>query len=727
MPCGGGNISLNVWTTNSELLFYIGSPDSWIDGKTPGKVAQVKLGRVRLQISPNPFGRDFRQELDVATNSILVSGQAEDGTKVDLRIWVDAFKPVVHVEGNASKPVTATVALESWGKGRKGRFDGNSVVWYYRNEGPSQARKNSIAAQGIQAIASSVPDPVENLTFGGRLSGIGLSAETNGQGNYEGKKFNYWSLKTAKPAKEIKIQATLRIEQDPTIEAWEKAVAALEAKTINSVKQDWKKTAGWWKQFWNRSYIVINPDKSSSDKAWQVGRNYQLFRGMLAANRTGKFPTLFNGGAFLCEANPDSRQWGHALFTAQNQRLVYWPMLKSGDADLMRVGLDFYLSRLDVERAWAKHFWDIDGGIFPECPDVFGMPVRMARKDGTSKPDCLQYHFTSGMEFALMMLHRGSYTGEDISRYVPVADAMLHFFDQYYRQQNKKNTGRELDENGRLVIFPGNGLELYSGTRNDSSTLAGLMAICDALLELDDDMVSDAGRKFYKAFRDRLAPIPTRTCKEHLCISPADSWQKERPDYNSELPQLYPVFPFRIYGVGRPDLETARNTWRYGFTDASKQKNYFCWFQGGIFTACLGLTDEAKEYALAKFLHPHYDFPQPEKPEESPWKLHWKLTKGWKVPRYPAFWDSMIFCQRPDMDHGGSAMVQLQEMLMQTVDEKIILLPAWPGDWNVDFKLHAPHQTTVEGKVRSGKVTFLKVTPENRRKDVVIMKAGQVH
>ena len=441
---------------------------------------------------------------------------------------------------------------------------------------------------------------------------------------------------------------------------------------------------------------------------------------MLAANRTGKFPTTFNGAAFLCEANADQRQWGFASFTAQNQRLIYWPMLKSGDADLMRVGLDFYRSRLDVERAWAKHFWNINGGIFPESPDVFGMPVRMARKDGTSAPDCLQYHFTSGMEFALMMLHRGSYTGEDISRYVPVSDAVLRFFDQYYRQQNKKNTGKELDENGKQVIFPGCGLELYTGTRNDSSTLAGLMALCNALLELDGDTVSDRDRQFYKAFRSRLAPIPTRTCKGHLCISPAQSWQYERPDYNSELPQLYPVFPFRVYGVGRSGLEIARNTWRYGFTDASKQKNYFCWYQGGIFTACMGLTDETKEYALAKFLHPHYDFPQPEKPEESLWELHWKVTEGWKVLRYPAFWDCMTFDQRPDMDHGGAAMVQLQEMLMQTVGNRIILLPAWPLEWDVDFKLHAPGQTSLEASVRKGKILDLKVIPESRLKDIEI-------
>ncbi len=722
MPCGGGNISLNVWTTSSELLFYIGSPDSWVDGKVPSKVAQVKLGRVRLRLSPNPFARDFRQELDLATNSIRVSGLAEDGTTVRLRIWVDAFRPIVHIEGNASKPVSATVAVESWQKGVEGRFDGTSVLWRCRNEGPCHARTNSISAQGIEAIASSVPDPVKNLTFGGRLSGAGLVADDSGQGTHEGSKFRYWRMKTANPVKQLSIQATLRIEQDPTVEDWETAVATLEAKTIATTKHDWEKTADWWKAFWHRSYIVINPDKSSSDQAWQVGRNYQLFRAMLAANRSGKFPTLFNGGAFLCETHPDRRQWGHAAFTAQNQRLIYWPMLKSGDADMMRVALDFYASRLNVERAWARHFWNIDGAVYPECIDLFGMPVRMAREDGTSKPDCLQYHFTSGMEFALMMLERHRYTGEDISRYVPVADAILRFFDQFYRQQNKKNTGRQLDENGRLVIFPGCGLELYTGTRNDSATLAGLMAISDALLALPDGAVSAAGRKFYKAFRNRLAPIPTRTCRDHLCISPAQAWQKERPDYNSELPQLYPVFPFRIYGVGRPDLEVAQNTWRYGYTDATKQKNYFCWFQGGIFTACLGLTDEAKEYALAKFLHPHYDFPQPAKPEQSPWKLHWKLTPGWKVPRYPAFWDCMDFDARPDMDHGGAAMIQLQEMLMQTVGDRIVLLPAWPGDWDADFKLHAPHQTTVEGKVRSGKITFLKVTPKKRRKDVVIMR-----
>ena len=59
-------------------------------------------------------------------------------------------------------------------------------------------------------------------------------------------------------------------------------------------------------------------------------------------------------------------------------------------------------------------------------------------------------------------------------------------------------------------------------------------------------------------------------------------------------------------------------------------------------------------------------------------------------------------------------------MLMQCEGNKILLLPAWPKDWDVNFKLHAPKQTTVECEVRDGKVTKLIVTPETRREDVEV-------
>src|SRR4051812_43753074 len=59
MPCGGGDIGLNVWVENGELLFYVSRTGTFDDNN-----ALLKLGRVRVKLSPNPFARgEFRQEL----------------------------------------------------------------------------------------------------------------------------------------------------------------------------------------------------------------------------------------------------------------------------------------------------------------------------------------------------------------------------------------------------------------------------------------------------------------------------------------------------------------------------------------------------------------------------------------------------------------------------------------------------------------------------------------
>ena len=56
--------------------------------------------------------------------------------------------------------------------------------------------------------------------------------------------------------------------------------------------------------------------------------------------------------------------------------------------------------------------------------------------------------------------------------------------------------------------------------------------------------------------------------------------------------------------------------------------------------------------------------------------------------------------------------------LLQTVDDKILILPAWPKEWDVHFKLHAPQQTTVEVVYKNGKIEKLEVFPKSREADV---------
>src|SRR6476660_377381 len=59
MHCGGGDIGLNVWVENNELLFYIARSGTFDETN-----ALLKLGRVRVKLSPNPFeGNSFQQQL----------------------------------------------------------------------------------------------------------------------------------------------------------------------------------------------------------------------------------------------------------------------------------------------------------------------------------------------------------------------------------------------------------------------------------------------------------------------------------------------------------------------------------------------------------------------------------------------------------------------------------------------------------------------------------------
>ena len=72
----------------------------------------------------------------------------------------------------------------------------------------------------------------------------------------------------------------------------------------------------------------------------------------------------------------------------------------------------------------------------------------------------------------------------------------------------------------------------------------------------------------------------------------------------------------------------------------------------------------------------------------------------------------------PDEDNGGNGENGLQQMLLQAEGRKILLMPAWPREWNADFKLNAPRQTTIEGRVRAGRLLGLVVTPRERIEDI---------
>lgn len=60
----------------------------------------------------------------------------------------------------------------------------------------------------------------------------------------------------------------------------------------------------------------------------------------------------------------------------------------------------------------------------------------------------------------------------------------------------------------------------------------------------------------------------------------------------------------------------------------------------------------------------------------------------------------------PDQDHGSNIMLTLQYMILQNHENKAYLLPCWPKNWNLQFKLHTSQSTIIKGCYRDGKLTY---------------------
>ncbi|MFN8349543.1 MAG: DUF5703 domain-containing protein [Spirosomataceae bacterium] len=719
MPCGGGDIGLNVWVEKDEVLFYLSKSGTFDENN-----AMLKLGRVRLKLSPNPFtNAPFKQELRLQEGGVRISSG-----NIQINLWVDVFHPVVHVDVQSAKPVKITATYESWRaedrlvQGTALRensykvaqkfdvktykddigFSNDEVLFYHRNRNEAESVFDyTVRMEGMDSVKGELFDPLKNNTFGGVMKGKDMKPAGITSGKYADTEYKAWALETSKPVRSQQMEIVLHSAQTGTLDEWKSALKTTQTEAAQNPKADLVKTRAWWQQFWNRSYIFIEGQDST------ISRNYQLFRYQLGCNAYGKWPTKFNGGLFTFDPSfvdkkyphtPDFRLWGGGTMTAQNQRLVYFPMLKSGDFDLLKPQFDFYLRSQRNAELRSEVYWNHNGACFTEQIENFGLPNIF--EYGLKRPEgydpgmeynaWLEYQWETVFEFCLMMLETERYEGRNIQEYVPFIESCLTFFDEHYQWLAKQRGTKPFDEKGHYVFYPSSAAETFKMTYNSATVIAALKVILTRMLELPDAYLDAKQREKWTTMLQRIPPLPLQEFDGHKTLAPAVAWMRVQ---NSETPQLYPVFPWGLYGVSKPDLDIAVNTYRHD-PHAVKFRSHVGWRQYSIFAARLGLTDDAAELTRLKFKESGH--------------------------RFPTFWGPG-FDWTPDHNWGGSAMIGLQEMLMQVDGKKIYLLPAWPKEWNASFKLHAPYNTTIEATVKNGKIENLKVTPASRTADVILM------
>lgn len=689
MPLGNGDIGVNVWVEkDGDLLFYISKTDAWSDDY-PGPYSLPKLGLVHVKLKPNPFaqGSAFRQTLELQKGQIVIDAGTES-SRVTFTLWVDANNPVIHLQWNSTDPLDVDVSAElrktSTGELHADHiFAGQAdrIAWCYRDEARDAAASDAITSDTLATARDerSRNSALKNLTFRAVIRGRGLvsAGET--------------MLHSAQPQRDgdlaIYVQTSRAKSEDDWLAQLDQRIAVIAQEDPTKARQ---RHLDWWRDFWNRSWIVLDGD----DAARTITRGYLLQRFMSACAGRGDFPIKFNGSIFTAggvtteqdaagkpttrKVNADYRVWG-GDYWMQNTRHLYWPMLQAGDFDMMQPLFRMYRAMLPVNLQDVKNFYGHGGAYFAETTPFYGgLPHLTADTPGLY----VRHYYTPILELSAMMLDYYTYTGDRAfaqGTLLPIANAGLTFFDEHF--------GR--DQNGKLLLDPDNAAETYWKVQNPMPDIAGLHDVLQRLLALPPELTDAKMRQNWQRIFDELPPLPISPKDGDRLLLPFETFGQDRAIHNSENPELYAIFPFRLFGVGRPELQLALDTFA-----ARRFKGTGCWQPDAIQAALLGDAELAAKDVLANFQrNSQY--------------------------RFPAMWDGGSDYP-PDEDNGGVAENALQLMALQSIGRRLLLLPAWPPDWSGSFKLHAPLSTTLQATVRNGNLTALTVTPSERKQDVEI-------
>ncbi|MFD1441701.1 DUF5703 domain-containing protein [Lacticaseibacillus hegangensis] len=752
MPVGGHDVGLNVWCEDHQVFAYISRSDFFDENDE-----LLKAGRLRIV---------FKKSVHFISQSL-----STDAGKVTIKLTVDnkpltiawfcsVTESAAIVSFSCKQSIAASVTYENWrihdhelpndnsrwpckgfykfpGKVIKHRdefvADSTRLSFWHQNKN-SAIIDDTVHQQHLDDYRSQAFDYLSGAIFGGLMTSSLFDGCEAGTTSYDGRPAVAYTY-SVEITDGASILVLLDHSQAMILDNWEESLTA-RAQSFDVLQQE-KDADKFWHEAAVRSWIHL---RSHDNRAQEISENYELFRYMLLCNQAGAFPTKFNGGLFtvdpdlpfvgksgqedidsvqkgdnpgnhlsLKKFDPDFRMWG-GIFTSQNQRLVYWPMLAAGDYDAMIPLFELYRRGLPLAMGFVKKLWGHRGAMFAEQLEQFGLssgseygwlnPKTGKRRYGFTDPAELdspytRYYFASQIELSYMILRYAEASGRSITKYHELIKQCLLFFYDHYRYIHRITTLSDYDADGKLVIAPSTATESYKNAVNPTEVISGLRATVPLYLKIFNNEIDEEERTEFNKFYQALPELPHRQMQGHDTIAPASYFTDIM---NAELPQLYPVFPYEQYGVGRPNLDLARDTWRYG-VDSEKQRGKIGWHQDNIFVALLGDADDAANLTYEK------------------------LKNSWQ--RFPAFWGPG-YDWLPDHNWGGTGMIGLQKMLVQETDKDVILLPACPKDWEGDVRMSLNNQATITFSFGNGQVKIEDYqSPLGNKR--IIYEGGDIH
>jgi len=678
LPLGNGEVGINAWVeSNGTLVFTIARTDGW---DRHGRL--LKLGKVRVAFDRSlcPGGR-CAQRLRLRHGTLEIHG---GGPTIHLHLWVDIESDCVRMIAESAVPFGATVTSEPWR--RKARTleekechgvdtfgepiieqpdkmltSEDRIYCFHASQSEATVWRRGLELQGLGDFATDHPDPLEGRIFGLVIHGPDLSPAGEG------------TLATRRRRRRFECRVTTLTRTGTTPGGWiEHASHQADHDAARPADLAARATRDWWRDFWQRSWIFIDtPDEEGHD----LTRAYLHQRYVIACSGRGGFPIKFNGSLFTAEwglegedFNCDYRRWGGGYWF-QNTRHSYWPLLASGDFDLIEPLVRLYCDTLPLARHRSRAWHGHDGPWFPETMQFWGAYLcsnygydRSNRHPRDIRNTFIRSYWNPMVELTAFALESWEFTRSDEfarAYALPLGRAVTSFFEKHFNR----------DETGRLRISPAQALEQYHCAVNPMPEVVGMRGNLAKLATLP--MAGSADRQSWERLANSLPDIPLRRIGGRQLLAPAQTW--EEPPRNFENPELYAVFP---YGACLEDRRL-RNMARESFRRRAF-KGLGGWSQDPIQAAILGEEQEARDLLLA---HAR---------EKNPFARF----SGFG----PAHFDWI-----PDQDQAGVAMTALQRMLLQWSGSRPRAFPATPDNWRIHFSLYGPGRRRVTGSKEAGR------------------------
>lgn len=710
MPIGNGELAASVWSTqDGKIEMYLSRSDarSEID-------RTLKLGKVVVDIQPNPFvGDTFTQTLDLTEGSITLTG-----TGGFCKIFTGVTSDSLYMSGTLTEKCAIQARYETWRTDEficQDEFSNERVAeskdtvqeleqgTYFFHQNGANIIKETLLNQSLEECESIVPDFLSNRIFGGIVQ---TPVQRNGN------------------CFEISIHTRSAQESEAEFQAHLLELCAQNIK----IEDELSKVKEKWQEFWAKSYIEITGDpaicpeirdevyqaaKESSEYSCNcesaITRAYTLTKYMMACCSDGAFPMLYNGllfqqepadgmhfqvfgfgksftgqpGELSMRSNPDERSWSREQLW-QNLRHLYLVLPMMGEVDKLKVMFRYYKNFWDINRARAKKYYGAKGQHNTEMTLSFGLQnTEIYGKDRKDKAIGWADNrwggavdISPGLELVSMMLDYYDYTKDEEflkTELLVYAKELLQYIETRFPNRC----------DGMMVIGPIQSIETYWNTLNPTPIIAGMRAIVHRILAIPCELVDEYA--YFKEYQGRIPKVPMTFENGKEILKPAMAYASER--HNVEPPEYYAVFPFDLVKMQEIEKQTAVHTFyermkEYGLFhpfilgNPPDTPSYSGWQYTGVVAARLGLTDICSEILVqnCSMTNPGY--------------------------RFPAMWGP-IYDAVPDADHGANIINLLQHMILQMAGDEPLVLPAFPKEWNVSYRLFINQDTVIEGNEES--------------------------